>query len=118
MSKNLEASAEARRSALIFGLAALLLSLAGIIPTYGIIGSVAGLVLGIVAQRKAKRSRGVAAMWCAVFAIYLAVLRILVTLAVVFWFDAAMTTSEPHKVTVPAHAAAPAKPDNAATPKP
>lgn len=118
MSTHLEVSPEARRSALIFGLAALLLSLAGAIPTYGIIGSAAGLVLGIVAQRKAKRSKSVAGTWCAVFAIYLAVLRILATLVVIFWLDTLFTTSEPHHVTVPTHVSAPAKSDNGAKPNP
>ena len=118
MNKNLEAAPEARRSALLLGLAALLLSLAGALPTYGIIGSIAGFVLGIVALPRAKRSGSVAGTWCAVFAIYLAVLRVLATLAVVFWLDGILTTSETHHVTVPAHVSAPAKSDNGAKPNP
>ena len=118
MSTNLDAAPEARKSALMLGVAALLLSLAGAIPAYGIIGSVAGFVLGIVAQRKAKRSNSVAGNWCAVLAIYLAVLRILITLAVMFWFDSFLTTSEPHHVTIPAHVSAPVRPDNGAKPNP
>ena len=118
MSKNLEVAPEAQKSALLLGLAALLLSLAGAIPTYGIIGSVAGFILGIVAQRRAKRSGSIAGTWCAVFAIYLAVLRILATLVVIFWFDTLFTTSEPHHVTVPAPVSAPAKSDNGTKPNP
>jgi hypothetical protein len=114
MSKHLEE----RKSALLLGLAALLLSVAGAIPGYGIIGSAAGFILGVVAQRKAKRSNSVAGTWCAVFAIYLAVLRVLITLVAVFWFDAILTAPEPHHVTVPAHVTAPAKPDNGAKPNP
>lgn len=108
MSKHLDT---ARKSAWVLGLAALLLSLAGAVPGYGIIGSVAGLVLGIVARRKAKRSNSAGGNWCAVLAIYLSVLRILVTLAMIFWFGPLLTTSEPHHVTVPAHNPAPAKPN-------
>ncbi len=118
MSKNLEAAPKTRNSALLLGLAALLLSLAGAVPAYGIVGSVAGFVLGILAWREAKRSSSVAGNWFAVLAIYLAVLRILVTLAVIYWFDAVLTTPEPHKVTIPSHVSAPAKPDNDARPSP
>jgi hypothetical protein len=118
MNKHLDATAKTRKSALLLGLAALLVSLAGAIPTYGIVGSVAGFVLGIVAWREAKRSNSVAGNWLAVLAIYLAVLRILVTLAVTFWFGALLTTPEPHQVTIPAHGSAPAKPDNGAKPNP
>ncbi len=117
MSMHLEAAPEARKSALMLGLAALLLSLGGAVPDYGIIGSVAGLILGIVAQRKAKRSNSMAGTWCAVFAIYLAILRILLTLAAIFWLNTLFVTAEPHKVTVPPYVA-PAKPDHGATPNP
>jgi hypothetical protein len=118
MNMHLDVAPKTRRSALLLGLAALLVSLAGAIPAYGIIGSVAGFVLGIIAWREAKRSASVAGTWLAVLAIYLAVLRILVTLAVLFWFDAILTTAEPHHVTVPTSVPAPAKPDNGAKPHP
>jgi len=118
MSKNMVAVPATRNSALTLGLAALLLSLAGAVPTYGIIGSVAGIAVGILARSQAKRSGSAAGAGLAVFAIYLGLLRIVLTLVSVFLFGDLLTSSTPRHVTMPPHVTAPARPNAPANSQP
>lgn len=117
MSKNLDATQDKRMPALLLGLAAFLLALAGAVPTYGVVGAIAGFVLGILAWRQAKGAGSMVGTTFAVLAIYLGIIRFLLTLLALFVFPD-LISSEPRHVITPKPIAGPVKLGNVAKPNP
>ena len=118
MSENLAAKSDGRGAAVALGLLALLFGLAGAIPIYGLIGSVAAVVLGTFVRPMAKQRGSAAGAVCAVLGIYLGAVRILLTLVVAFLPTNLLNSPEPHRVEVPKHQSNPARPSDAPKPNP
>jgi hypothetical protein len=101
-----QASATGFKRGSVLGLVALVLGLSGIIPTYGIIGSVVGLVVGVIGWLQARASGNRAGVLLSVIGIYLCAIRIVLTLVVLFVFSNVLNSSSPtthHLPTAPPH---------------
>ncbi|MEI9982719.1 MAG: hypothetical protein WDN69_05610 [Aliidongia sp.] len=101
-----QASATGFKRGTVLGLVSLGLGLSGIIPTYGIIGSVAGLVVGVIGWLQARAGGNRAGVLLSVIAIYLCAIRIVLTLIVVLVFSNVLNSSSPtiHRLpTAPPH---------------